>query len=54
MEAKNYDPKLSYRKRTARESIRSMMEEDEDSLVLGDSELIKAIGATVDDVKLTP
>ena len=54
MDAKNYDAKLTYRSRTARESMRSMMEEDEDSLVLGDSEVIKAIGATVDDVKLTP
>ena len=60
VDAKTFDPRVSNRKRTERESVRSLMEDGEDSLVMGlapygDSEIIKvAIGHTRDDIKLTP
>ena len=45
MDAKNFDPRISNRRRTDRESIRSLIEDGDDSLVMGlapggDSEII--------------
>jgi magnesium-transporting ATPase (P-type) len=45
VDAKTFDPRVSNRRRTERESIRSVMEDDDDSLVMGlgpngDSEFI--------------
>ena len=61
VDAKTFDPRLSNRRRTERESFRSLMEEgEEDSLVMGlsphgDSEIIHAaIGQTTDEIRLTP
>jgi hypothetical protein len=46
MEARRYDPHISQRRRTERESMRSLIEEsqEEDSLILKDNEMIRAIG----------
>ncbi len=48
MEARTYDPdKRNTKRRTARESIRSLIDEEEDSLILGNSEIVPGIGNTV-------
>jgi len=52
--AKNFEMRHSTRKITERQSIRSLIDDSDDSLALGDSEMIKAIGHTRDDIRLTP
>ena len=55
MEARTYDPdKRNTKRRTARESIRSLIYEEEDSLILGNSEIVPGIGNTVENIKLSP
>ncbi len=52
--AKNFDLRNSNRKFTERQSIRSLIDDSSDSFPLEDSELVKGIGNTRDDVYLTP
>jgi hypothetical protein len=56
METKVYNPRVSNRRRTERESIRSLMDESDENIDIfgGESEVIKGIGHTTDDIKLTP